>query len=71
VQDGPLLASGHAAFRLHGLVVGRRLAGGRFSRRRLHHHAVYVPWPAVTSVEDDCIVVSSPEGGFASSTSRA
>jgi hypothetical protein len=59
------------ARRLHGLVVGRSVAGSRLSRRRLHRKAVYVPWPAVTAVEDDGIVVPSPETGFASSTSRA
>lgn len=31
---------------------------------RLHRDAVYVPWPAVQSVERDRIVVNAPPEGF-------
>jgi hypothetical protein len=71
VQDGPVLASGRAAFRLHGLVAGRSTLGARLGPRWLHRHAVYIPWTAVTRVEDDRILVDAPDGGFAPSVMPA
>jgi sporulation protein YlmC with PRC-barrel domain len=86
VQDGPLLPSGFAAYRLHGLVAGHGSFGTRlgYSGRRgsdddrltrgplpikalvrwLHRNAIYIPWGDVTGIEDDQIVVHSPDEGF-------
>jgi sporulation protein YlmC with PRC-barrel domain len=86
VQDGPLLPSGFAAYRLHGLVAGHGSFGtrlgysgrrgyddARFTRgplpikalvRWLHRNAIYIPWGDVTGIEDDRIVVHSPDDGF-------
>ena len=32
--------------------------------RRLHRHAVYIPWSAVQAVEAERVVVEAPAGGF-------
>jgi hypothetical protein len=93
VQDGPLLPSNLAAFRLHGLVAGRAAFGSRLGYagrtgygddqetkgplpirlllRALQHHAVYIPWPAVRSIEADRVVVEAPPEGFANASGRA
>jgi hypothetical protein len=64
VQDGPMLPSGQAAYRLHGLVVARTVAAARLGPKWLHRHALYVPWRAVTRIEDDRILVDAPPHGF-------
>ena len=72
VQDGP--AQGPlAAFRLHGLVVGRFAAGAQMGFDRaavkgpwivkapalwLHRSDRYVPWSRVREVQDDRVTIS-------------
>jgi hypothetical protein len=72
VQDGPLLEPWGAAFRVHGLIVGPRIAGTMlgFERAQVHgpallkalfhsveRHARYVEWPHVVSAERGCVRV--------------
>lgn len=72
VQDGPVLGTWGAAFRVSGLVVTPRRAGGylgyergslrgpwlvRRAVRWLHRDAVFVPWERVREVGDGVVVV--------------
>ena len=73
IQDGPLLAGGTtAAFRLHGLAVGRRAFGAQLGYYQgtvngpwllqwiFRHRPTIVPWTAVVSLEgDDRILVDA------------
>jgi hypothetical protein len=79
VQDGPLLSSGSAALRLHGLVAGRAAVGTRLGYTRgdvggpaalrslfrfLQRNAIYIAWSDIAAIEGDRIHVREPEGGF-------
>ena len=72
VQDGPILGTWGAAFRVDGLVVSPNNSGSYLGYDRgtvngpwlvkaivqfLHRHAVYVPWDDVTSCGDRRIEV--------------
>ena len=72
VQDGPILGTWGAAFRVEGIVVSPRNTGSYLGYDRgtvrgpwlvkaivtwLHRHAVYVPWEDVTSCADHRVEV--------------
>jgi hypothetical protein len=73
VQDGPLLGTFGAAFRVEGLIVGPPIAGTRLGYRRpgmtgpfllaaplrrLHRRVKFVPWARVAEVGTDTISIS-------------
>ncbi len=75
VQDGPILGTWGAAFRVEGIVVSPRNTGSYLGYDRgtvrgpwlvktivtwLHRHAVYVPWEDVTSCADRCVTLRVP-----------
>jgi sporulation protein YlmC with PRC-barrel domain len=62
VEDGPLLSSNFAAFRLHGLACGKRALAARIGLRS--GPPIYVPWNAVRSIEGEVIRVEAPPDGF-------
>jgi hypothetical protein len=71
VQDGRLLAESAAAFRLHGLAVGRRAIGTQLGysqgtvqgpgllRRLFDRPPTMVPWAAIVNLDDERIVVDA------------
>lgn len=79
IQDGPVLSSGMASFRLHGVIAGNMAFGTRlgFDRgdvrgpflfkwlfRFLGRHAIYITWGQIASIEGGRIVVVEPSDGF-------
>ena len=79
VQDGPLLPSGLASLRLHGLVAGRGAFGTRLGYERgdverplalralfrwLERRAIYIEWHDITDMQPELIRVRQPPGGF-------
>ena len=70
VQDGPILGTWGAAFRVEGLIVGPQRVGNFLGYERgslrgpwlvaavvkwLHRESVFVPWSDVASVEDHVV----------------
>jgi hypothetical protein len=73
VQDGPLVGTFGAAFRVEGLIVGPAIAGARLGYRRsgmtgpfllaaplrrLHRRVKFVPWDRVAELGRDTISIS-------------
>lgn len=73
VQEGPVVGSSEATFRVAGLVIGGTMVGARlgFSRtgmrgpwllkrlfERLYAHERFVPWPSVRAVTEGAIHVA-------------
>jgi hypothetical protein len=71
VQDGRLLSESAAAFRLHGLAVGRRAVGAQLGysqgtvhgpgllRRLFGPQPTIVPWTAIVNRDEERIVVDA------------